>query len=86
MVTGKPGEKNVQYLICVEKAIMLECKTLRDTFLDLICTYYVYNISYPKIVSAIFLFFQQFVFGVKDGQKHPVCLAKLLQNISVNSS
>jgi hypothetical protein len=80
-VTGKPGEENAQYFVCVEKALLTESKSLRDAILDVICAYYVFDISYPRSLAGIFLFFQQNVFGIKDSQNPPPCLSKSLQNI-----
>ena len=81
IVTGKAGEENAQYFVCVEKALLTESKSLRDAILDVICAYYVFDIAYPRSVVGIFLFFQQNVFSLKDSQKPPPCLSKLLQNI-----
>ena len=81
IVTGRPGEETSQYFISAENAITTESKTFRDALVDVISTYYVFDITYPKSVCGLFLFFQQSVFGVKDSQHHPSCLSKLVQNI-----
>ena len=78
---SKVGEKGTQYFICAEKAFVTESKTLKDALLDLMCFYYVFNISYPKTISAVFLFIQHIVCNLQDSQVHPKCLSKLLQNI-----
>ena len=83
VVTGKPGTENSQYFISCERAILLESKTMRDACLDLIATYFVFNISYPKPVSAILLFFQHYMFDIKDKQSIPVNLSKLLTNLKI---
>lgn len=84
-VTGRAGDENCQYFICAETAKIIECKSLRDAILDMICIYYVFNISYPKTLSGIFLLIQQYVFNIKDSQKPPQCLVKLLQNLQSTS-
>ena len=76
-----PGADSTQYFIICEGAILLESKTLRDSFIDLISSYYIFDIAYPKSVAAVLLFFQHMVFNLKDQQQHPACLTKLLQNI-----
>ena len=58
----------IQYFICVEQTIYLEAKTLTDAITDLVATYFVFNISYPRSTSPILIFFQQFVFGLTDKQ------------------
>ena len=80
-VLGKVGEVGTQYFICAEKDLIIQAKTLKDALLDLICSYYIFNISYPKTISAVFIFFQHIVCNLKDAQVHPKCLCKLLQNI-----
>ena len=62
MVAGKPGMDNAQFFIACEQSILFESKGLRDAFVDLIATYYVFNIAYPKSVCGVMLFFQHFVF------------------------
>ncbi len=62
---GKPGTENAQFFIVAESVIRSESKTLLEAFLDLIATYYVYDIAYPKALAALFIFFQHFVFGLK---------------------
>lgn len=81
VVTGKPGMDRTQYFVCVEKALLTESKSIRDALLDVICVYYVFDISYPQSVAGLFLFLQQNVFKIKDSQKAPPCLSKLLRNI-----
>lgn len=82
VVAGKPGLDNTQFFIACEQAILFESKSLRDALVDLIATYYVFNISYPKSVCGVMLFFQHFIFNLKDKQKQPPCLTKLYQNLS----
>ena len=57
---------NTQFFIACEQSILYESKGLRDVFVDLIATYYVFNIVYPKSVCGVM---QHFVFNLKDKQK-----------------
>ena len=66
VVAGKPGMDRTQFFIVCEQALLFESKSLRDAFVDLIATYYVFNISYPKSVCGVHLFFQHFVFNLKN--------------------
>lgn len=54
VVTGEVGEETTQYFICAEKCLTTESISLCDAFLDLICTYYVFNVSYPKHITGLF--------------------------------
>lgn len=82
VITGRPGTENSQYFIACEKVVHCDCKSLKDALLDLVVTYYVYDISYPKPLSAFFVFLQHFVFGMKDRQHVPLSASKLWQNLS----
>lgn len=82
LVTGKPGSENTQFFIVCEQAILLESKSVCDALVDVIATYYVFDMAYPKAVSGVLLFFQHFVFNLMDKQKSPPCLSKLIQNIN----
>ena len=85
VIIGRIGSASTQFFVCAEKAVVVESKTLRDVLIDLICFYYVADIVYPKSLSGILLFFQQTVFSIKDEQRPPLCLIKLLQNLSIDS-
>ena len=52
VVTGKPGDGRAQFYIYAEKMLTIESKSLRDAFFDLICSYYVFNISYPNSLKG----------------------------------
>ena len=82
VATGQPGDENAQFFIACEQAILLESKSVQDALVDLIATYFVFDMAYPKSVSGILLFFQHVVFGIQDKQKSPPCLSKLMHNLS----
>ena len=56
-VTGKAGTEAAQYFIICENSVLLESKSLRDAFVDLIATYYVFDIAYPRSVAGSCYFF-----------------------------
>lgn len=62
--TGVAGTENAQYFIACEQAVLCESKSVEDAIIDLLAVYYVFNISYPKGISAILLFFFNIVFLV----------------------
>ena len=83
VITGCPGTENAQYMGACEKTIHCDhCKSFKDALLDLIVTYYVYDIAYPKPLSAFLIFVQHFVIGLKDQQAVPLSATKLWQNLS----
>ena len=81
VITGFPGDDNCQFFVCSEKTVFLESKTIMDAVVDLISFYFIYDITYPKHVDSILLFFQHHVFGLIDGQSVPTPLIKLMGNL-----
>lgn len=81
LVTGEVGTDNAQYFICIENALAIESKTFRDALVDVIASYYVFDIVYPKHLAGVFMFFQHCVFGLKDAGRLPPCLQKLMENV-----
>ena len=80
--TGGAFEESIQFFIACKQAVLLESKSFLDAILDLIATYYVFNIAYPKSLSGILLFFQHFLFGLKDSQPLPQPLQKLTHSLN----
>lgn len=81
LVIGIPGAENFQVFVCCEKEILMESKSIKDSLLDLIATYFVFDIAYPKFISAILLFFQHFVINLCDQQPIPSTVSKLAGNL-----
>ena len=59
--------------------MILSCRLAVSFYaiIDLIAAYYVFDITYPKGVDGILLFFPHFVFGIRDKQLHPTFLHRL---------
>ena len=49
--------------------------------IDLVATYFVFDITYPKPVNAILLFFQHYIFQLVDDQPVPGTTIKLVENL-----
>ena len=81
VMTGIPGDETTQFFICAEKEVVMESKTLRDAIIDLISYYFIFDISYPKFVNSVHLFFQHYVFKLTDKQPVPPILSKLIGNL-----
>ena len=78
VITGIPGDEQSQVFICVEGSLLLESKS---SMIDLIATYYTFDLSYPKCVDSVLIFFQHFIFGLKDQQRLPNATSKLIANL-----
>ena len=55
LITGDAGLENSQIFICCENDILMESKTIRDAMLELLATYFAFEIVYPKGVSGILI-------------------------------
>ena len=81
VVTSKLGTEASQIFICCEGASFLESKSIKEAILDLVSTYFVFDISYPKAIYRIMLVMQHFVFDLKDEQCVPPAVTTLVTNI-----
>ena len=72
-------------ILCAEKTIYLEAKTLTDAITDMVVTYFVFNISYPKNTSPDLIFSHHFVFGLTDKQNVPPDTVKLVRRKLIKS-
>ena len=75
------GDENSQFFVCCEQAIYLESNSAKDVIIDLICTYFVFDIVYPKSLNAILLFLQHYVFKLTDQQPLPPATSKLVGSL-----
>ena len=78
---AEPGMENCQIFICCEGQLYLESKSIKDALLDLISTYFVFDIVYPKNLRNVFLFIQYFVFNLPDEQPVSSSLTMFVTNL-----
>ena len=81
VITGSPGTAASQVFICCEQQSFFESNSIKDGIIDLISTYFAFNITYPKFLNAVLLFFQHYVFNIKDKQPVPMSLLNLCRNL-----
>ena len=65
MVTGKPGTETAQYFIVSESSAGTESKGMKDAVLDLMATYYVFDIAYPTALVPLHIFFNTMFVALK---------------------
>ena len=58
------------HIIVVDGTYMFTSNDLSNSLMDLMCFYYVLNMQYPK-PTALYLFLQHFIIGLKDSTKLP---------------
>ena len=56
---------------------MFTCENLKNALVNIMCYYYVLDLSYPKVMYAILIFLQHFVLGVTDSGYIPTSVIKL---------
>ena len=81
LVTSEPGTESSQVFICCEGQVYIESKSVKDALLDLISTYFVFDIVYPKTLRNILLFLQHFVYDLPDQQHISSTLSTLVGNL-----
>ena len=81
VITSKPGTESSQIFVCCERQIYLESKSMRDALLDMMSTYFVFNIAYPKSLHGILIFLQHHVFNLPDQQTVPSVVKTLHRNL-----
>ncbi len=77
MVVGEVGSGEAQYLLYVERRVILESKGFIELILDLIGAYFNFQIQYMKSLSSILLFFHHYIFEIDHPSKLPDSLITL---------
>ena len=50
------SDSNCQYFVIVEITITIESDSFADAITDLICTYFVFDMAYPKTLTLTLLY------------------------------
>lgn len=61
--------------------IISETTLFMDALINMICAYYIFDISYPKSLYAILIFTQRYVLGIKDEQPIPSVVTRVLSSL-----
>ncbi len=64
VVLGKPGTENCQYMIACEGFILSESKSFRDSLIDVVSAYYVFD-SLSQTFGLMLDIFPTFCFWLK---------------------
>ena len=70
-----------QFYIVVEKQVLLESGSVKDSLIDLISVYFTFDIAYPKLPYPVCLFLQHHVLGIIDKQRVPNSVTILLSSL-----
>ena len=82
LLTGEPGIENCQVFICCEAELYIESKSIKDALVDLISTYFVFDIVYPKNFRNILLFIQHFVLDLPEFLQSFQLLLPICRNLN----
>ena len=61
---GFIGDEEAQYFLFVESKIITQTSSFNTALLLWFCLFYTLNLEYPKPVTEVCIFFQEFVFGL----------------------
>ena len=50
------SDSNCQYFVIIERTITIESDSFADAITDLICTYFVFDMAYPKTLTLTLLY------------------------------
>lgn len=74
-------DEMIEYHIYVEHVCLVTTHALADALVDVICTYFIFDISYPKPMYPLLILLQHFVFGFVDHQKVPTSVVALCSSL-----
>ena len=60
---------------------MFSTDNLKGALIDIMCYYYVLDISYPKVMHALLIFIQHFIFGISDTGVIPASVINLCSKL-----
>lgn len=60
-----------QFFILAEKQVISESNNICLAIVDMIATYFTFNMSYPDPLYSLLLFVQHYILDIKDDQSVP---------------
>ena len=60
------SDEGMQFFVAAEKQIVVESSSLPKAIVDLIATYFVFNMAYPTGLYPVFIFVQHHILGILD--------------------
>ena len=79
MLTSEEGQ---QFFVVVKRALLAESGNITTAAVNLVASYFAFDIVYPQPLYAILIFIQHFVLGVVDKQKVPNSATILLSSLT----
>lgn len=79
VIVGEVGSGEAQYLLYGERRFILESKGFIEMILDVVGTYFNFDICYPKSLISILLFFHYYIFEIDHPKKLPEPLLNFIR-------
>ena len=79
MIVGEIGSADAQFLLYVERNLVLESKGFIDVIFDIIGTYFNFEICYPKSLHSLLYFFHYYIFQIDQPKKLPESLLNFIR-------
>ena len=80
-ILAAPTSDTEQYHLIVDNNFMFTVESLPSALVDIVCFYYVLDISYPKQMYPLFIFIQHFIFGLTNSGRVPSSVINLCSKL-----
>ncbi len=75
------SDEVTEYMVYVEANCLITTSTLGDALADLLCTYFVFDMAYPKVMYPMLIFLQHTLMGISDSQRIPTSVRTVLSSL-----
>ena len=59
----------------------MECASFMDALIKMMCSYFIFDISYSKSLHPILIFIQRYILGIEDKQRVPNVVTQVLASL-----
>ncbi len=73
--------EEISYHVIVEQEPMCELSTFNGAIINLIASYYIYDIAYPKALNSLLLMIQHHILVLKDSQHDPPPVLEIVTSL-----
>ena len=71
----------MNYYLVAERIVMMHCQSLFEALQGLVASYFMANIEYPRPLTALLIFIQHIVLGIKDSQLMPNMVTQVVSSL-----
>jgi len=59
----------------------MDCASFLDALIKMICSYFIFDITYTKSLYPILIFIQRYILGIEDKQRVPNIVTQVLASL-----